>query len=127
MPGFCCTGCEIRKSYTLKEMKEIRSVLHGIGYSPMAVSHAAANRSTLSSTVYRLKGRDSTSFRAVINFLENFDQIIKNKVDEADRGNSVDDGRDAEVMKLSSPYCRFGFIKYYRKLLDLILLIIIFL
>ena len=36
-------------------------------YSPMAVSHDEANRSTLLSTVYRLNGRESTSFHEVKN------------------------------------------------------------
>ena len=73
---------------------------HGIGYNPMAVSHAATGPSTLASMVYRAKGKDGTSLHAVKNILENFDKIIKNKIDEADRKHSVDDGRDAEVMKL---------------------------
>ena len=80
---------------------------HGIGYNPMAVSHAATGPSTLASMVYRAKGKDGTSLHAVKNILENFDKIIKNKIDEADRKHSVDDGRDAEVMKLCSPYCRY--------------------
>lgn len=81
----------------------------GIGYSPMAVSLATVNPSTLASAIYRMKGKEGTSLHALKNLLDNYDKIIKNKVDEMDRKNSVDDGRDAEVMKLCSPYCRREF------------------
>ncbi len=86
------TGVDIRLGY-------------GIGYNPTSNSLAAANRGTLANRVYSLKtdyGGD-----AVKKVIQDFDDLIKKKVDEPDANEGEDPEFTNAVLEKCTPYIRY--------------------
>jgi len=78
----------------------------GVGYPPMCVALAAANRSTLTSEVRRQKHKDLATLASDRYLFSIFETRIKKKVDEEGFQNG-DQNVNEEVMSLCSPYCRY--------------------
>ena len=77
----------------------------GVGYPPMCVALAAANRSTLTSEVRRHKYKDLATLASDRYLFSIFESRIKKKVDDEGSKNG-DETINKEVMSLCSPYCR---------------------
>ena len=83
----------------------------GLGYNPMAASLAAANKTTFSNLVNRIKndcGRNGQ------NIVMNFNKQMKAKIDEREEKNMEDRDIIEKVSNLTTPYvrCVFYFEKY---------------
>lgn len=88
-----------------------RDIMNGEGmeYNPCSVSLAAADIATLANVVGKHK-IDSPGGGKSKDIIRNFDEVVKNQVDERDSKAAAADGDsrvlDAEVLKLCSPYLR---------------------
>ncbi len=92
---------QTNSNYTANELSKGM----GLSYNPVAVSLAAANPATFNNAVNRIK-RGVTSGNTVQYIVENFDVVVKNKIDERDNEHIEDDDVKNEMKNLCGSYIR---------------------
>ena len=78
----------------------------GLGYSPMMISPAAANKTTLSNFSSRSRNHLSGNSAKVI--IEDFNKYVKNGIDENDEERGWDPLIIAGIMNQTTPYLRLN-------------------
>ena len=78
----------------------------GLGYSPSSFTIAAANKGTLSHFINQ--SRIDLSGKVNRNIIENFNDLVKKKVDEMDTKNAESEDLNNRILNYCTPYLRYS-------------------
>ena len=77
-----------------------------MGYSPSSFTIAAANKGTLSHIINQ--SRIDLSGKVNRNIIENFNDLVKKKVDEMDTKNAESEDLNNRILNYCTPYLRYS-------------------